>query len=45
VLLPGISYFSRLAGVFEAALEIVEYVLVYVDFKRAGFLLYPLRGK
>ena len=34
VIPSGIDYFVRPAGVFEAALEVVEYVLGYVDFKR-----------
>ena len=37
----GIDYFARPAGVFEASLEVLEYVLNYFDFKRPGFHLYP----
>ena len=47
VIPSGIDYFVRPAGVFKAALEVVEYVLDYVDFERpgSGFHLYPLRGR
>jgi hypothetical protein len=44
VISPRIDYFVRPAGAFEAALEVVEYFLGYVDFKMPGFHLYPLRG-
>ena len=43
VIPSGIDYFVGPSGVFEAALEVVECVLRYVDFKRPGFHLYPLR--
>jgi hypothetical protein len=42
-ILSGIDYFVGPVDVFEAALEVVECVLRYVDFKRPGFHLYPLR--
>ena len=43
VISSGIDYFVGPVDVFEAALEVVEYVLSYVDFERPNFYLYPRR--